>query len=551
MGFEVENLSRRDIRRQERAEKKALKAQEEAREKAEKAQRQADAEKLVMGLAGSSDAIKSRKVKNDVKDDLKELYENGEIDKDLYKEAKKYCNEHKFLGIRFGKKKDSSAVFSAQANENHLEKVRTEGPEFSKRMQKKLDEAHITVADIYAIGDRHVGSDYEFNYSNTKKQPGEIDAARGDFNTNTGNVEFSKKDVRKIMKQAGYEVEKPINWGHVTRDALTGGVASAPLGLISATQKVNVLKNGVEVAVNQTLKTPFLGAIGIPVGAAISIGTQYRRVEDEVMKTDLPEGYSNIEDFKKYAEGNCTEKGAVIMGKIADMFTDKDGKIDKEAYEKAVKEAAGGNDHLNYNEAVALYSNLVNNKPEPQQEEPEPAPQPVKETCEITTGSYEKEVETVAPTDCYTVKAGDNWFAVAKAKYNATDAEASKIARQLKDEYFEANKEELIKKGIKNSRGAFFPKVGEELCLPSTLTLGDKEFKYNQDAKVKSGKVSKDYKGATINGSGNIFTQWENKTIFTAETCDGSKMEDETKEGLNSQIDAYKKANPDKDVIVK
>ena len=551
MGFEVENLSRRDIRRQERAEKKALKAQEEAREKAEKAQRQADAEKLVMGLAGSSDAIKSRKVKNDVKDDLKELYENGEIDKDLYKEAKKYCNEHKFLGIRFGKKKDSSAVFSAQANENHLEKVRTEGPEFSKRMQKKLDEAHITVADIYAIGDRHVGSDYEFNYSNTKKQPGEIDAARGDFNTNTGNVEFSKKDVRKIMKQAGYEVEKPINWGHVTRDALTGGVASAPLGLISASQNVNVLKNGVEVTVNQTLKTPFLGAIGIPVGAAISIGTQYRRVEDEVMKTDLPEGYSNIEDFKKYAEGNCTEKGAVIMGKIADMFTDKDGKIDKEAYEKAVKEAAGGNDHLNYNEAVALYSNLVNNKPEPQQEESEPAPQPVKETCEITTGSYEKEVETVAPTDCYTVKAGDNWFAVAKAKYNATDAEASKIARQLKDEYFEANKEELIKKGIKNSRGAFFPKVGEELCLPSTLTLGDKEFKYNQDAKVTGGKVSKDYKGATINGSGNIFTQWENKTIFTAETCDGSKMEDETKEGLNSQIDAYKKANPDKDVIVK
>ena len=37
MGFEVENLSRRDIRRQERAEKKALKAQEEAKrmEKAE------------------------------------------------------------------------------------------------------------------------------------------------------------------------------------------------------------------------------------------------------------------------------------------------------------------------------------------------------------------------------------------------------------------------------------------------------------------------------------------------------------------------------------
>ena len=30
-----------------------MKAQEEAREKAEKAQRQADAEKLVMGLAGS------------------------------------------------------------------------------------------------------------------------------------------------------------------------------------------------------------------------------------------------------------------------------------------------------------------------------------------------------------------------------------------------------------------------------------------------------------------------------------------------------------------
>ena len=92
------------------------------------------------------------------------------------------------------------------------------------------------------------------------------------------------------------------------------------------------------------------------------------------------------------------------------------------------------------------------------------------------------------------------------ARINKIDIDMKAIVRQLKDAYYEANKEALQAQGIKSSYGAFFPKAKDKLCIPQTVNVNGKEYNYNKETTTKAGEVSKDYKGATLKSQSNPFT---------------------------------------------
>ena len=386
-----------------RAEKKDLKAAKKAEEKRLKAQRKAEAEELVIKLSGESEATKKKGVRSDVKAELKEMYKNGEIDKDLYEAAKDYSGKGNFFARLWGKKSDSTKVFQSQAAANNVEKIKEEGPEFSKKIQKKIDAAGLTNDELYEIMDRNVGSDYTVSYSWKKRQPGEADAIKSELNSekyNSGDVEFSKKEGKKIAKSLGYDVEPAVKGDILARDTALGAAAGAPLAFINIAQIVN--KSGLDV--RQSVKVGPFGAIaGAVIGGTSSAITQATRVEKKVAEKVLPENVKTYDDYAQYMDNYGTEKGATIMKKISKFYVGEDGKtLDKKAMEADLQKAAGEGSVLNYEEAVALHSELV--------QKPKPQPQPVEQTepivedkCQITETDETKQIEEALPTDCYTV----------------------------------------------------------------------------------------------------------------------------------------------------
>lgn len=80
-------------------------------------------------------------------------------------------------------------------------------------------------------------------------------------------------------------------------------------------------------------------------------------------------------------------------------------------------------------------------------------------------------------TKPYQVKKGDYWFKVVQEKYNVNSAEeVHEIVRKLKDEYFEANKKDLIKAGYTSSKSGFFPRANETLELPELIKIGEDSY---------------------------------------------------------------------------
>ena len=560
-----------------KVETKETKKEKKAAEKAKEIARQAEAEALVRGLAGQEDAIKRKDIRNNVKDKLQELYQNGQIDKETYKDAKKYAglgNIFQRAGRFFtGKQKESTIVYDGIANNNNVENVKKNGgPKYDAELQQKLDKANVKTSDIYYIIDQYVGSENTVTYSNKNVQAGEIRFILRDLNFNDKGVTFTEKEAKEICKGAGYNIEKTVDAGKAIAGGALGSAATVVpfTPFIGATVSQHQQNNVNGVTQNEQFQSapryqgvlPTAAATGFVFGTLDSIDRQRKRVEDKAIPVGMPAYVKTFDDYAKNLDHVATPYGAEIGKKIASYYTKEDGTLLKDQLIADLKQAGGsvGQEDasvVNHKEALVLLAKLESGQIKVQKDEPKPQPEPVKETCEIQTGKETITETTAAPTDCYTVKSGDNWFEVAKAKYGATDAEASKIARKLKEAYYEAHKEELNKKGINSSKGAFFPKVGDELCVPSEIEITDnkgnvKSFNYNESAAVKSGEIDKEgkYKWATVNGGANFTTETE-KDVYTAVTCDGERMEASSKEGLQAKIDEYKKANPDKEVIVK
>lgn len=535
-----------------KSQKKDIKEVKKAEEKRLEAQKKAEAEQLALKLSGSSDATKTGKVRGEVKDELKELYKAGEIDKETYKEAKKYSSKGNIFGQFFGKKKDSTIAFQTKAAENNIEKTQEEGPKFGKKLTKKLEQAHITNEDIYAIGERNVGEDNKVSYSFKKRQPGEADAIKADLNSNTGDVKFSKTEAKKIMKKAGYDVEHTLNGGKIAKAALLGGAVGAPLEFVKITQHTAV-KDIVGVAIDNSVGISGVSAVTAAISTGIEVGKEIRRVEKKVAETDLPTGVKTYDEYTQYMDnekGYATKKGAPLMGKIAKFYVGEDGKtLNKESMENDLKKAAGQGSVLNYEEAVALHSNLVNGKNDavPTARASEVV-KPENETCEIKLTNETKEVVKKLPTKDYPVKSGDNWYAVVMGKYapqNPADAKA--ILRYIKDAAFEEMKNAgTLPKGITSSKDGFFPKVGDNLVLPEEIEINGKKYNYNANGNVKAGKLGGKTKVA--NTASNPFKKASEETTYGYDSCNG-KVSGLTKEARDAELAKLKQENPNVEYV--
>ena len=215
---------------------------------------------------------------------------------------------------------------------------------------------------------------------------------------------------------------------------------------------------------------------------------------------------------------------------------------------KAAGTVDGVQTPLNYEEALALLGDLQTREP---LKEPEQKPviqqqeEPV--NCELIVEDHPYERQEADPTDCYTVKKGDNWYSVVKGKYQPkTEADAKALVRYLKDAYYEENKEELNKLGITSSRGGFFPKVGEELCIPSTITLQNgNTYNYQKEGNVKAGTVVKN-NNVSYSTASNPFYRMKAGTEYSITDCSGHKIASGLEEGqVQGVIDKTKQENPD------
>ena len=511
-----------------------------------------EARRRVSGLAAEAEGTKTKRIQSEVRDALKEQFENGEITKEQYEAADKFAKRRKGFGRFFGaKEKESNQLYRANANRNKVEQTKQDGVEFKDKTQAKINVSGFTTEQLYEIYDSNGGAaDGTINYSWKKKQPGERDAILAALNKNEGGYEFDMGDVKDIGRSLGYTVEKKVDGGKVVRDVVRGALIGAPGSYMNVSQSQTIA--GIAAQTQSVTAIGIGPAIGGTIGGVASAITQAHRVEDRAIPTNVPEGVTTYDQYAEHLDNYSTERGAAIGKDIAKYYTYKDGTLAVEQMNKDLSKAAGTVDGvqtpLNYEEALALLGDLQTREPlkEPEQQ---PVIQQQEEpvNCELIVEDHPYERQEADPTDCYTVKKGDNWYSVVKGKYQPkTEADAKALVRYLKDAYYEENKEELNKLGITSSRGGFFPKVGEELCIPSTITLQNgNTYNYQKEGNVKAGTVVKN-NNVSYSTASNPFYRMKAGTEYSITDCSGHKIASGLEEGqVQGVIDKTKQENPD------
>ena len=205
------------------------------------------ASRVVARFAKDSDGLNARAVRSDVKADLKDHFDK---DSEIYQVAEKYATKGSVVGRFFDKKSDSRVMFEAKSQRNNVEKVKAEGPDFSARQQARLEAAGYNTSDVYALADEAGGKyDGTIQYS-YKDGENEIKKSVELFNNNENGVEFSRHQVKKLMRDAGYKVENKVSVGELAKDMLKGAVAGAPFSYINAGQSQATTVNGIADIVN-------------------------------------------------------------------------------------------------------------------------------------------------------------------------------------------------------------------------------------------------------------------------------------------------------------
>ena len=509
-----------------------------------------EARRRVSGLAAEAEGTKTKRIQSEVRDALKEQFENGEITKEQYEAADKFAKRRKGFGRFFGaKEKESNQLYRANANRNKVEQTKQDGVEFKDKTQAKINVSGFTTEQLYEIYDSNGGAaDGTINYSWKKKQPGERDAILAALNKNEGGYEFDMGDVKDIGRSLGYTVEKKVDGGKVVRDVVRGALIGAPASYINISQS----QQAGGISQNQSVEAygvvPAITATTAGISSAI---TQAHRVEDRAIPTNVPEGVTTYDQYAEHLDNYSTERGAAIGKDIAKYYTYKDGTLAVEQMNKDLSKAAGTVDGvqtpLNYEEALALLGDLQTREP---LKEPEQKPviqqqeEPV--NCELVVEGKDYVENIPDATDCYTVKRGDNWDVVVRGKYQPkSEADVKAIIRKLKDAYYEENKEELNKLGITSSRGGFFPKVGEELCIPSTITLENgNTYNYLENGKVKAGRVTRN-NNVSYTAASNPFYSVKTGTEYSITDCNGTQIASGLEEGqVQGVIEETKQENP-------
>ncbi len=480
----------------------------------------------LLGQDSEYDVTKHRQIRSYVRDQLKEEFEAGNLTEEQYAAARKYGETKKgthffksiWRGV-FGGTKESSELYRTAAQNNNVTKIRTseDGPQYDAELQAKLDKAGISVDDIYQVGDNLVGSEAVVSYSNRKVQAGEAQFITDELNrrarNNGSDTRFSVKEAKEIMKGAGYGIEKKIDAKKVIRDmaipTIVGGGVGVPLIPV---QNQNVNLNYGEGIEPETIHQDQTVAIAPAVTAALAAGLsalssikeQATRVEDKAIPVDIHSDIQKYEDYVDFvleSESFPSKQAKAMAMKIAAYYTDDKGNLLKDQLIDAYRHAGGSADPddkkdsdnyrdasvLNHREALTLLSKLESGEITVDKPDNDEVVVPTEKPYVHLQEEIVKEVKDVEiPTECYEVKAGDNWDIVVRNVYGITDeADVKYIRTQIKKEFFNKMKAEgTLPAGVTSWRDGFFPRAGEELCLPTVFKSedGKREYKLNVNA---------------------------------------------------------------------
>ena len=237
------------------------------------------------------------------------------------------------------------------------------------------------------------------------------------------------------------------------------------------------------------------------------------------------------------------------------LNVDAEGTFRTEEMNKALKEAAGTVDGtltpLNYDEAKGLLTELAKNPPKFEIKKPEPK----KDELVLEDKNKPETVTVNAETDCYPVKPGDTWDNVVRAVYKPkTKEDVVYIRTELKKAYLEEQHKQGKLLNIKSWKEAFFPAVGEELCLPTKIKGKDGKNEYTLNVKADVDRKGwQDNKDFTAGGSANYSERYatsetREKTVYHVKDKDGyveggdkDMTKDEAKGVLKREYDSRSK----------
>lgn len=112
----------------------------------------------------------------------------------------------------------------------------------------------------------------------------------------------------------------------------------------------------------------------------------------------------------------------------------------------------------------------------------------IEEVQEETIQNTVLEQPETPKTKPYNIKKGDYWYKMVSEEYEtASNSEITAIVRKFKQEYFEKNKSDLIRKGYTSAKSGFFLPVGSTFELPETVEVNGKTYKLkNENAAVSN-----------------------------------------------------------------
>ena len=349
--------------------------------------------------------------------------------------------------------KSMKPLLKVQAAQNRMDQVSATGElDIKDKLKNKLIQAGFTtpsgqidIERLQKLVAKYVGSD---NYTNYQTERNNLIAA---FNQNENEVEFSKKEVLKIAKALGFDVEKKFNWWRAAGVGAAGAVGGGLVGALFQTKgyfkegdidhSLNINTGGINDYHNSQHidgeRHSFSNRISVIPGALVGFGlafagdliAQARRDEKSITGKTRPEMLLECKTLRQYnlcADKIGTKKGKDILKQIATFYADEAGNLDTESLKRDMIVASGKNSVLNEVEALKMLEELkahgrpepVTPAPEPIDTEPvdvededidiEPVPTPAPEPEPEPTPEPEPEPEPVDEGPCYQVVVQNN-----------------------------------------------------------------------------------------------------------------------------------------------
>ncbi len=396
----------------------------------------------------------------------------------VYKEVKKYYKENDLKMDKEDKrpnwfqrnilgKKDNN-LYRTKALENKqaevLENGAGEGDIRNKTYRKLMNagflkdaEGNLDVERLVEMYEARAGEDHYINYSHENSEFRQLRADLNEIGKEYG-VEFSKKDTKEIIELIG-DKEKWYDPAQGARRTIgVGGIGAGAGALI--TTKVNQAVTAGEIVnvaqnVTKTAAIPVAVAAAGVTFAADMLGQAFRN--EKAVSVEIT--HDNAEAYNKYVdESKASKDGKRVMKELATYFTDAEGKLDKDAMNAAMRDAAGDDSVLNIDEAQALIYKLATKE----EEKPQVVVPPTIKLSELAEVEEEpiniEPVEVEARPYTVVVQNGESLAKLAK-KYNVSIDELINLNNLQK---FTDDCGKIKIKGFK---------VGQTIKLPSTANI--------------------------------------------------------------------------------